>query len=561
MVKSVKSTTKIPKPKAVKPSKISKAKSATAAKKKKSTAIPGTKFIQSTGHIKKKIVKNPNNSSSKRFRGISVADMKKLAKLRGQLSPIPAVDREQCDRALGDIKCDASQFCYICLSRLIPHIDIYSNCPPANNNWKLATLSTKAKYYPQCEHIIACTSLSKEINAWHMNYMMLAIHKRMLDIMTINPHPHIPTFASSYTRPIASSSNIDKLMYFLEIIIRMNYEWSHATCNNTKTNIEFADYDKGVKDYILKKQNIEDVLYNLFEEQPKYFDNIEHLLGGELITGHINKNKFSAELPPGRLQLRDKAYKSVEERVKFILDNLRYSKAHISTTGYSTYDHTTFTSPVQAIRQGGADLTFVTEIFKRISAFIDDEQKATLFTYFDKIYKKISVIPLNILLKVLKIMPPNSDYDKMLEFMKNIYKNIFLVILEEKFKKYKVHVTINEKNAYEMYTYILILLTNLKIDDYFFKDVIFELINLSDEKKKYKFLYSFFEYLVIYKKNIKKYKKRDSLYEYIKKIENTKSYELLIKFLIHILDKKDIDKIIYEKKDEYIKGLNYDEKK
>ena len=434
-------TTKVSKPKKI-PLKIN---SAPIAKKKKSTAIKGTKFVKSLGFKSKSITKKSSNASSKRFRGIPIADMKKLAQLRGQLSPIPAVDREQCDRALGDIKCDASQFCYICLSRLIPHIDVYSKCPLASNKWKLATLSTKAKYYPQCEHIIACTSISKEINAWHMNYMMLAIHKRMLDKMTINPHPHIPTFASLYTRPTASSSNIDKLMYFLEIIIRMNYEWSHATCNNTKTNIEFADYDKSTNDYVLKKQNIEDVLYNLFEEQKKYFDNIEHILGGELISPlHINKNNLSAELPLGRDDLRKFAYKSIEERVKFILDNLRYSQAHISKTGYSTYNHTTFPSPVQAIRHGGAylDLTFVTEIFKKISAFIDDNQRATLFTYFDKIYKKISEIPLDILKKVLIRMPQNSDYDKMLEFMKNIYKNIFLVILEEKLKKFKFDITI-----------------------------------------------------------------------------------------------------------------------
>ena len=280
-VKAKKATT-APKPKTAKkastikkPSKAKTAPKIPKAPKVIDASIHGTVFIPSKFKFPsfKKSVPIPN--LSKKYRGANEDKLKLYANSRGQKIPKVVKDKQQCFHALGNIECNGHNYCYICLSKLIPHADVYKKCKTNGliEEWNIASLPDfvdSMNFYPQCEHIIACKTVSDDLNPWYMNFMMYSIHVKLFKLLSIVSEPSIPAYAATYTRPIPSlpSTDVSYLEYFLKIIIRMNYEWSHAICNNIKTNHEFAIFSGS---YSIDTPKIVYVLNLLFEEGKNYY--------------------------------------------------------------------------------------------------------------------------------------------------------------------------------------------------------------------------------------------------------------------------------------------------
>jgi hypothetical protein len=129
-----------------------------------------------------------------------------------------------------------------------------------------------------------------------------------------------------------------------------------------------------------------------------------------------------------------------------------------------------------------------------------------------------------------------DDYNNFLNLMQNIYKTIFLTMLRIKIKNIKYEGS--DKNLLEMleilpklYKYIDKKITKLNIDDYFFQDVIKVFNNITKLDILYYNILNFSRHLLLLEKNMIQYEKNHHIYEYIKKLEYTASYELLIKLL------------------------------
>jgi hypothetical protein len=69
------------------------------------------------------------------------------------------------------------------------------------------------------------------------------------------------------------------------------------------------------------------------------------------------------------------------------------------------------------------------------------------------------------------------------------------------------------------------------MDDYFFQDVIKVFSNITNLDILYYNILNFSNHLLLLEKNMTQYEKNHHIYEYIKKLEYTASYELLIKLL------------------------------
>ena len=494
----------------------------------KPVSIYGTTFVKSSYKHKplKKLPKNPKLSSY--YRGAEDKKLKDLAKFRGQLSPIIISDRSQCDEALGNIDCNGNNYCYICLSKLIPHIDVYTQCKNAGNitAWNTAThpnFTDTEKFYPQCEHVIACKTTSDDLNPWYMNFMMYSLHKKLLNFFSIQPEQDIRQFATTYTRPLPHlpSTDVKYLEYFLKIIIRMNYEWSHAICNNIKSNLEFANYISG--HYSINNSNINHVLNMLFEFDTNYFDNIEVKLGNHLIPPNpflINLNNLSAS--SDKVPIISEASKSINSRVQFILDELKYSRTlSLGGKGFNKFRHRSVNAPFASLlpTHGGGKAD---EFIRKIKSKNNNNNLNT----------NIDFNEIDIDFNSITIPDNENDFKK---FIKNIHKTIFIEMLKKEAnidireferKITSVNIFIFTNNILD---YLVRLISEFEIDDYFFQEVI-HIFNsdINNIETNIKNLYEFI-------KINKKVNRDTNVYEDIKDAENKKSYEFLIKLMIDIL--------------------------
>jgi hypothetical protein len=562
-VSKVPKVPKVPKVKIVKPikSKIPKIKPV--------KVIPisffGTTYTKSNFKIKPLTRAPANHNLSKTYRGAEDKKLKKFAKERGQLTPKVLEDREQCDIALGHIDCNGKNLCYICLSKLIPHTNVFNHCksiPGHITAWNLLTLpilDENAGYYPHCEHVIACKTASDDLNPWYMNFMMYKIHVKLLDAAGITAEPNIPSII--HTKPVITT-DLTYLYYFLRIIIRMNYEWSHAVCNILKSNIEFAKYN--APKYEINSFNIYHVLNMLYYKDKSYYYDIEVDLGNHLIENtftspyNIHRDKLTST-HFNKQPIIDASYKSIENRVNFILDQLTYSRSlNLSGKGYSKFNHTKIA--FSHLTQGGSNEQ---QFINIINSKIDEINKTHNNNNIKNFETNVNLNEINIDFNDITI--PTND-DDFINFIKNIHKTIFIEMLKKEANKdiKKFEKIITSLNIFiftdNILEYFIELISNFDIDDYFFQEVILVFNNEIDNiKNNIKNLY---DYIMLYKKN--KLVKNANIYDEIKKIENTKSYDLLIQLINLILYNPNKDFYIkkYEKEcNDKITSLNEEQLK
>ena len=531
--------------------------------KVKPVSLFGTTYIPSGLKIKplKRLPKNPLLSNI--FRGAQESKLKDLALLRGQLSPKVLQDREQCDIALGNIDCNGKNLCYICLAKLIPHTNIFDTCKATTTEWDLTTLpifDENAGYYPQCEHIIACKSVSDDLNPWYMNFMMYKIHQKLLYAHGIVAQPNIPSIMPGYVRPTITT-DIKYLDYFLRIIIRMNYEWSHANCNNLKSNLEFAKYN--APNYEINIPLINNVLDLMFEKGTNYYDKIEVNLGNHLKNKsspyNIHKFNYTASQADKSL-IKGAAFNSIVLRVQFILDQLSFSRTlNPGGKGYSKFNHRLIA--YNHIKQGGSNgKNFIENINSKINEI---NRKQNVTEKIKKFETNINIEEINIDFNSITIPYDDNEFIK---FIENIHKKIFIEMLkteanqninEFERKITSVNIFIFTDNILD---YFVRLISEFEIDDYFFQEVI---IVFNDKINKIEFnIKNLYDFIMLYKKN--KLVKNSKIYYEIKKIENTKSYDLLIQLINLILYNPDEDAYIKKYADECennIKSLNSEQLK
>jgi len=156
-------------------------------------------------------------------------------------------DTEQCYATLGDISCDKVVVCYLCGAPIIPHWasgatknDHQCNTP-TSSLWNF----NKSRYkhpnikpiYPQCEHIMPCNPKIGEIKipgyAQHLSIVKIGIVYKSLHISQ-------PKVGDPVNVDVSKLNEKDT---YLNLILTLNYAWSHAYCNAPcKSNKILIDY-------------------------------------------------------------------------------------------------------------------------------------------------------------------------------------------------------------------------------------------------------------------------------------------------------------------------------
>jgi hypothetical protein len=259
-----------------------------------------------------------SKSNVYKARGLTIADFKKIQdKYKTHVLKI-VKDKSQCTYALGDIPCDGELKCYLCDTYLIPHYDTFTKCVHKPKNiWKKKSYESKDGFYPQCEHIIPCAS-KLTIRPWFMNIMLYSIHNTLFKKYNIEKVGDISTI-SDYTLPTLLTTD-QKRIYFLNIIIRMNYAWAHSICNNTKNDFDFIEFNS-TTGYRLFKPNIDYVINTIFKiEKYDYY-----------IRTKLNNRRIHPDVLPNTKTLIKKSIKSTEDRLNFILYHLKNGDKFLGT--------------------------------------------------------------------------------------------------------------------------------------------------------------------------------------------------------------------------------------
>jgi hypothetical protein len=251
-------------------------------------------------------------------RGLSINEHKDLIKKRKHEIKI-VKDKDQCTYALGDIPCDGKINCYLCDTYLIPHFSTYINCVKKTDNiWKKFNYESKDGFYPQCEHIIPCASILTP-KPWFMNIMLYSLHNTMFKKYNIKKVIDVSTI-TSHTLSTSALTPDQKKLYFLKIIVRMNYAWAHSICNNTKNDFDFIEF-KSTTGYQLFKHNIDYVINTIFSKE-KYDKYIRNELR--------YKRKFLIALPD-TITSKANSTISTENRLNFILYHLNNGHKFLGT--------------------------------------------------------------------------------------------------------------------------------------------------------------------------------------------------------------------------------------
>jgi len=195
---------------------------------------------------------------------------------------------EQCNYALGEIPLDGRTRCYICDASLIPHTDVfraklmnqYGDTTPdyAGSPWILPA-SYHDPCYPECDHIIACNAIDQGVNPWLLNIMIYTIIKKIMDSQQgYIPSPDNAEFTYGYITDRLDlfldgqpGEEDRKLMWFIHVISRINYAWTHKACNGPKSNIDFVYYNyvrlpNGINRKMLYPKDYDDIKNILFYE-------------------------------------------------------------------------------------------------------------------------------------------------------------------------------------------------------------------------------------------------------------------------------------------------------
>jgi hypothetical protein len=213
---------------------------------------------------------------------------------------------EQCNFALGEIPLDGRTRCYICDASLIPHIDVFReklmnqygdvSSEYSRSPWVLPA-APHDHCYPECDHIIACNAINENINPWLLNIMVYSLIMKIMKFQQgFIPIPDNAEFTSDYITnhldtPLDGQPGEEdrKLMWFINVISRINYAWTHRGCNGPKSHFDFVCHDylplpNGVYRKILHPKNyhdIRDILYNkIYNANSGNFVNgiLEHFL-------------------------------------------------------------------------------------------------------------------------------------------------------------------------------------------------------------------------------------------------------------------------------------------
>jgi len=359
-----------PTPKTVKP----------VAKAVKKIAKP-KKITHATGIVKPVKVKGVQNDSDKKLRGLSPTMRAQLNTFRKHI--VNGVEcRKQCDITLGNIPCDGSAKCYICTLELIPHYNVYNkNCRTKThsiwkNNLLKVSLDTNAGYYPECEHIMPCknTTIHPQLDIWFKN---IILYKHYVKIIKDETIPQIDI--SVLPPPIITSkyvpSSAQKRAYFLNIILRMNYAWSHKTCNGLKTNDPFVSYNPTTKVYSTDQLAINIFLNSLITLKEKLFDSV--YLGLNDVKKSSGSNNYTT-FQSNELTLINSARTSMKKRIDYVVHQL--NNAH-NILGQSIESY---------IATGGSGLT-ITHIREQLINLINGKS----FVPKEKIIRKINNIKLH----------------------------------------------------------------------------------------------------------------------------------------------------------------------
>jgi len=222
------------------------------------------------------------------IRGLPQATRDRLQQQRNHDIVEVSSAAEQCNFALGEIPLDGRTRCYICDASLIPHIDVFReklmnqygdmSSEYARSPWILPA-APHDHCYPECDHIIACNAINEGINPWLLNIMVYSLIMRIMKFQQgLIPMPDNAEFTFDYITDHLdlaldgqSGEEDRKLMWFINVISRINYAWTHRGCNGPKSHFDFVYHDylrlpNGVNRKILYPKKNDDIRYILLNK-------------------------------------------------------------------------------------------------------------------------------------------------------------------------------------------------------------------------------------------------------------------------------------------------------
>ena len=238
----------------------------------------------------------------------------------------------QCQYALETFRHD-DETCYLCCFKIPPHEISIDGMPSTF----FISVPTTSQCSPQCEHIIPCNS--KTINPYLLmlmigtNYTSFFGKKAtILKQMVSNPASRID---ESNIKSMMKQYKSKPVQYFFNIIIRINYAWSHRSCNNFKTNKDFIKL--GTK-YEIDDTEVDKYASDFFTSLPnKFTTELQPELISKTMFGKIPKIYSATHLPTLNsatplVPLKNNSIKSINSRLGIItkvLNDSKYKK-HIS---------------------------------------------------------------------------------------------------------------------------------------------------------------------------------------------------------------------------------------
>lgn len=190
-------------------------------------------------------------------RGLTRDELLQLERKR-TFKIIATPDKDQCIYSLDDVPTNGKVKCYICDASLVPNYrnfrtkcrDLYNRdqsefqtCP-----W-IKESNTYDDCNSECDHIIPCKSANKLIRPWLLHIMIHCNYAKLMrnhDSIIQRPDGELTRrYVENIIRPYIDSQNTaenKKIIWFLHVILRINYAWAHRVCNGTKSNTDFITH-------------------------------------------------------------------------------------------------------------------------------------------------------------------------------------------------------------------------------------------------------------------------------------------------------------------------------
>ena len=219
-------------------------------------------------------------------------------------------DKTQCFVAIGDVDCQWT-YCYLCGARI--SVRPSEICCDSTSSQKLTTKNTS---YPQCEHIIPCETKILNMNPYLRMIMITTTTQKLIKDESPEYKEELTTdrlneLLQEYIK--IKDNKGKKLFFILNIMLRLNYSWAHAYCNNLKGNKNFINFDSKKNLFFIDKYVIDDYLKALFANG-KWDEKVRN----ELIKFLINDQHI---YPDTYGQLED-GKKSIIEKLTLIISIL-----------------------------------------------------------------------------------------------------------------------------------------------------------------------------------------------------------------------------------------------